>query len=93
VGAAMIGGTAPKAVEGAPPNRAGRRIQAHLCGTSRRSGSAAFVMAIQPAGFVDFHHPAQFGSLDGPRDRAVHGERTITTPVVIVLEIVAREPA
>lgn len=95
MGATAIKGMGkPKAVFGrAFRSGAGAEDDPYLQGTGRRSGSAALVVAIQPAGFVDRHHPAQLGSLDRPRDRAVHGERTMTAPAVVVLEAVGEEPA
>jgi len=50
-------------------------------------------VAVEAASFRDLHDIPALGALHRPRRRAVHGEGAVTTPRVVVLEIVAEEPA
>ncbi len=49
-------------------------------------------MPIEAAGFRDLHDMAVLGPLHRPRRRAVHGERAVTAPAVVMLEVAAEEP-
>jgi hypothetical protein len=49
-------------------------------------------VAIEAAGFRDLHDMSVLGPLHRPRCWAVHGERAVTAPAVIVLEVVAEKP-
>jgi len=50
-------------------------------------------MVVQPARLGDLHDAAMVGAVHRSRFRAVHGERAVAAPAVIVLEVVAEEPA
>ena len=64
-------------------------------GTSRcfsRSGCVPLVVAIEAAGFRDFHDSPALEPLHRSRLRAVHGERAVATPAVVMLKVVAEDP-
>jgi len=46
---------------------------------------------IQATGLCDLHDPTELGSVHRSRRRAVHGQRTVTAPAVVVHEIVTEE--
>ncbi len=48
-------------------------------------------MAIEAAGFRDLHDMPVLGPLHSPRNGAVHGERAVTAPTMVMLEV-AEEP-
>jgi len=48
-------------------------------------------VVIQAASFIDLRDLAELRSEHGPGRRAVHRERTVTTPAVVVLEVIAEE--
>jgi len=50
-------------------------------------------MPIQTTRLGDLNDLPEVGSLHRARGRAVHGQRTVTAPAVVVLEIVAEDPA
>ena len=75
---------------GGGPGRIARRSTAPAL--RRSGGGAPLVVAIQAAGSSDLHDRAELGALHRPRRRAVHGERAVTAPAVVVLEVVAEEP-
>jgi len=49
-------------------------------------------VAIKAAGFRDLQDMPALGPLHGSRLPAVHGERAVATPAVVMLEVVAEEP-
>ncbi len=56
------------------------------------SGCAPLVMPVEAASFGDLRHVPELGPLHQSRLRTVHAERPVTTPLVIVLKVVAEEP-
>ena len=50
-------------------------------------------MPIETASFVDLEDIAFIGSLDRARLGAVHGERAVAAPAVVVLEVVGEQSA
>ena len=69
------------------------RTRAEHVGQLNRSGRASLVVAVEAASFGDLPDIPVPGPLHRPRCRAVHVERTVATPAVIMLEVVAEEPS
>ena len=68
-------------------------VKIAVVGATGRSGGAPLAVPIETASFLDLYDIAFLGSLDRARLGAVHGERAVAAPAVVVLEVVGEEPA
>jgi hypothetical protein len=68
-------------------------VKIAVVGATGRSGGAPLVVPIETACFLDLYNVAFLGSLDRARLGAVHGERAVAAPAVVVLEVVGEQPA
>ncbi len=57
----------------------------------RSGGGASLVVPVEAAGFLDLHDFPVLWCLYGPRLWAVHGERAVAGPAMVMLEVVAEE--
>jgi hypothetical protein len=48
---------------------------------------------MQPTHFWDFPDQSSLGTLDRPRHRAIHSQRPMGAPVMIILEVPGQEPS
>ena len=56
------------------------------------SGRAPLVVPVEAASFLDFHHFPALGRLHRSRIRAVHVQRPVTAPAMVVLEVADEDP-
>ena len=56
------------------------------------SGGPPLVVMVEPTDFGDLDNLARFGWLHSPRPRAVHVQREVCPPVVVVAEVAAEDP-